>query len=593
MSDKIQMGDSIKAGSTDVSIPVILRSTADNTEVTAKVYTDVTASYWRQGGTRTAITAATLAAVNSAHSDGGFKEVDATNQPGAYRFDLPDAAVATGADWVIVTIKVTGCYAFHVLFGLASKTVPDLNDLGGTAQTGDSYAVVTNGTYGLSALKTLIDTITNRIGSFTGTGVNTVLGFFQAVLRTDATLPSDVGGTFSPLTDALQALRDWIGDGTNLTEAGGTGDHLTALPDSGGVTTLLARLTAARAGYLDELDAANIPADIDTLLGRFTAARAGYLDNLNVGGLVASSAEVTSVQNNTRVVRVVPTVIERPDSGTTTYRIEVFIYDDVGNMEPPDSAPTVALVNQAGTDLSARLDSATGTLVSVGRYRWIYTATSTDDLEQLVWAFSIVEGGNTREYGNATIIVDTTAVDFTAADRSMLTAVKAVTDLLPDGGALTTLLVNLAAVLADTNELQGDLTDGGRLDLLIDAIKAKVDLVPGDPATETTLAALSALTTAVKTKTDLLPASPAGTGDAMALTTAERDAVALAYLTLTDGIETGITPRMAQRIILAFAAGITSDNGQEFYDPSGTKKRIDGTVSGSERTAVILDGTDV
>lgn len=30
-------------------------------------------------------------------------------------------------------------------------------------------------------------------------------------------------------TDSMQALRDWIGDGSNLTEAGGTGDHLTAI----------------------------------------------------------------------------------------------------------------------------------------------------------------------------------------------------------------------------------------------------------------------------------------------------------------------------------------------------------------------------
>jgi hypothetical protein len=43
---------------------------------------------------------------------------------------------------------------------------------------------------------------------------------------------------------------------------------------------LVTNYTAARAGYLDELGAANIPADIDTLLSRLTAARAGYMDNL-------------------------------------------------------------------------------------------------------------------------------------------------------------------------------------------------------------------------------------------------------------------------------------------------------------------------
>lgn len=61
----------------------------------------------------------------------------------------------------------------------------------------------------------------------------------------------------------------------------------------GALRDLLARLTAARAGYLDELAAANIPADVDTLKAaigaiegatalhnKLTVARAGYLDNL-------------------------------------------------------------------------------------------------------------------------------------------------------------------------------------------------------------------------------------------------------------------------------------------------------------------------
>lgn len=159
---------------------------------------------------------------------------------------------------------------------------------------------------------------------------------------------------------------------------------------------------------------------LDSFRDDYTTARAGYLDNLNIGGLVASSAEATAIQNNTRVVRVVPAVIERPDSGTTTYRVELLLYDDVGNMEVPDSAPTIALVNQSGTDRSSRLDSTTMALVSTGRYRAIYTADAADTIEQLVWTFSVVEGGATRIYGNDSLIVDTTAVDFTAADRTKL-----------------------------------------------------------------------------------------------------------------------------------------------------------------------------
>lgn len=64
------------------------------------------------------------------------------------------------------------------------------------------------------------------------------------------------------------------------------------LPDAGALNdlnTLATRLTAVRAGYLDELAAANLPADVDTLLARLTAARAGYLDSLN--GHVAQTGD--------------------------------------------------------------------------------------------------------------------------------------------------------------------------------------------------------------------------------------------------------------------------------------------------------------
>jgi hypothetical protein len=54
--------------------------------------------------------------------------------------------------------------------------------------------------------------------------------------------------------------------------------------DSSGVTTLLGRLTSARAGYLDNLNGSTLP-DIETgvssLLTRLTATRAGYLDYLD------------------------------------------------------------------------------------------------------------------------------------------------------------------------------------------------------------------------------------------------------------------------------------------------------------------------
>jgi len=71
-----------------------------------------------------------------------------------------------------------------------------------------------------------------------------------------------------------------------------------------------------------------------------------------------------------------------------------------------------------------------------------------------------------------------------------------------------------AAILADTNELQTDWANGGRLDLLIDAIKAVTDVIP-DSGAMTSIATASALSTvdtvvdAIKVITDALGATAA------------------------------------------------------------------------------------
>ena len=75
-------------------------------------------------------------------------------------------------------------------------------------------------------------------------------------------------------------------------------DTLETIVGTEGGLAIADKLTAARALLLDqitalrmaELDAANLPADIDTLLARLTAARAGYLDNINQAGLLQVTA---------------------------------------------------------------------------------------------------------------------------------------------------------------------------------------------------------------------------------------------------------------------------------------------------------------
>ncbi|CAN5264857.1 hypothetical protein BH10PLA2_BH10PLA2_00790 [soil metagenome] len=101
---------SILAGATSQSINVFIQDSSATTGVGLTGLAFNTASlvaYYTFAGanaTATAITLATLAAVNSAFSSGGFKEIDATNMPGVYRLDIPNAALATSKGRSVVVM---------------------------------------------------------------------------------------------------------------------------------------------------------------------------------------------------------------------------------------------------------------------------------------------------------------------------------------------------------------------------------------------------------------------------------------------------------------------------------------------------------
>src|SRR5690242_855194 len=100
------------------------------------------ASYAGTKLARVAITLATLAAITTAWSSGGFKEVDATNMPGWYRIDVPNAALGLSADEVIVSIyKADTCYCSLVIpipavtVGTVSTTLGTVNTNVSTVET--------------------------------------------------------------------------------------------------------------------------------------------------------------------------------------------------------------------------------------------------------------------------------------------------------------------------------------------------------------------------------------------------------------------------------------------------------------------------
>ena len=96
----------VTGGATDVTTYFQLINVADGTDATGLDVTDVDLSYTRSGdATAAKVDATALAAADSAHADNKMIEVDATDCPGLYRVDWPDAAFAAGVPTVELTLR--------------------------------------------------------------------------------------------------------------------------------------------------------------------------------------------------------------------------------------------------------------------------------------------------------------------------------------------------------------------------------------------------------------------------------------------------------------------------------------------------------
>lgn len=103
------------------------------------------------------------------------------------------------------------------------------------------------------------------------------------------------------------------------------------------------------------------------------------------------------------------------------------------------------------------------------------------------------------------------------------------------------------------------------------------------------LAAVDTEVAAIKAKTDLIPAAPAAVGD---IPTANANADAL--LDRANGVETGLTPRQALRLLAAALAGELSGGGTTTITirnaVADSKDRITATVTAAgDRTAIVYD----
>ena len=162
-----------------------------------------------------------------------------------------------------------------------------------------------------------------------------------------------------------------------------------------------------------------------TLLSRITSARAGYLDNLNVGGAVASHSDIQAINQSASKHLLVSTVAQYAPGESYTIEVDTFSAS-TGGVVNADSTPTITATGSITGSLSANLGSITNP--STGVYRVAYTVPASPTLEQIRIDVSATISAATFTLSAYTQTVDSPTAIFTATDKSNLTSIKAVTD---------------------------------------------------------------------------------------------------------------------------------------------------------------------
>lgn len=224
----------VTPGSTDVTTYFVLRLAADGTEATGLTITNFDLQYVRSGASPVAkVDATALAATNSAHGDNQAIEIDATDQPGLYRVDWPDAAFAAGVREVVLTVKCATCFTEHLRVELEPL------------QTGDNFA---------------------RLGAPAGASVSADIA---AVKSDTAAILVDTGTTLDGKIDTIDGIVDAILVDTAEIGAAGAGLTNINLPDQ--TMNITGDITGNLSGSVGSVTG-NVGGNVTGTIGGLTAA---------------------------------------------------------------------------------------------------------------------------------------------------------------------------------------------------------------------------------------------------------------------------------------------------------------------------------
>jgi hypothetical protein len=469
----------VPKGQTDVTSYFHLRLTADGTDATGLTVTNFDLQYVRSGATPAAkVDASALGAANSAHADNSAIEVDATDQPGVYRVDWPDAAFATGVDEVLLTVKCATAFTetlrvrlLSVTRGLSGTALPD-------AAADAAGGLIISDAGGLDADAQLVTKI-NDILTDTGTTLQAEIDGVQAdtediqtrlpaALTADGNIKADtlrIGGTLQTANDVGADVNDILVD---TAEIGAAGAGLTNINLPNQTMDITGNITGNLSGSVGSVTG-NVGGNVTGSVGSLAAqAKAdvnaevdGAIETYHLDHLLATAYDPASkpgaadallnelVEDDGGVSRFTANALEESPTGgsaPTVGEIADAVWDEaqadhVGAGSFGVVASEIAdILEDTGTTLQAELDGIQA---------------DTEDIQTRLPA-ALVNGRMDA------------SVDGTGLEAAALAAINAEVDTaLADYDGPTR-----AEATADKDEI---LTDVGTVDTVVDAIKAKTD----------------------------------------------------------------------------------------------------------------------
>lgn len=331
----------IYAGETSVSLPIFVRDTTSTTGGGLSGVTTASSGliieYRRQGqSTWTQATPAQLSAA-SGKVLGTFTAwgiVADGSLAGAYELDLPDAAYASGAEFVTIRVRgVANMLPVLIILELDAVNYQDAIAFG----LGNLNAPVAS----------RMATYTQPSGFLTTTFPSTVASQDSVnAIPTTPLLSSDV--RLNNLNAPISAIP------TNPLLS--TDSRLNFLNSS--IAAIPTNPLLANDSRLNFLDA-SISATTSNILSSITG-----LNNLSAKCNLFGAS-----------------LLEAPETGSTVYEFTLVVKDDEDKLVNLDSTPSISAVNGAGVSRSGNLSSVSNP--NVGRYRFTYTVSSSHSREPL------------------------------------------------------------------------------------------------------------------------------------------------------------------------------------------------------------------